>query len=219
MLGKVSVQPSVGHWKVLPEQRNKAEIQQQPGCAAPPWGWGQPHQWVSSTSHALPTPIRCCAASPRGTGTVTSAASALSPALPPPNQKRALWSEAGCPSLTLEGLRGSVVDLQVVHQLLHAGEGQFAAVARALVVLAWKETDPLASSLPLLLSLGQGWGSAHLGQVCASAAAGPGLRSLRSLPPASGRRAEPLRCNLPQAETSLSPCLNHLPLCPPSYPL
>ena len=36
MLGKVSAQPSVGHWKVLPEQRNRAEIQHQPGSKTPP---------------------------------------------------------------------------------------------------------------------------------------------------------------------------------------
>lgn len=56
----------------------------------------------------------------------------------------------GCPGLTLEGLRGSVVDLEVVHQLLHAGEGQLAAVARALVMFPCKDTDPSASSLARL---------------------------------------------------------------------
>lgn len=51
MLGKVSVQPSVGQWKVLPKQRNRAEIQQQPSCAAPPGAGGSP----TSGSPAPPT--------------------------------------------------------------------------------------------------------------------------------------------------------------------
>lgn len=138
------------------------QSQYQPGCTEPPGtpGPGQPHQWVSSTSHALPTPVQCRAALPVATGT-TSAARAPSPALPPHSQTKAPWRDTGRPSLTLEGLRGSVVDLQVVHQLLHAGEGQFAAIARALVMLPWKETDALAP-FPLLLSPLQGRAGAGL---------------------------------------------------------
>lgn len=124
MLGKVSVQPRVGQWKVLPGQKN-SEIQRQPSC-------GQPHCW-GSHSHLLEHHHGPCLSS--------------EPCSAPSHPKK---GHAGCPGLTLEGLRGSVVDLQVVHQLLHAGEGQFAAVARALVVFPCKDTDPSGSSLPRL---------------------------------------------------------------------
>lgn len=42
MLGKVSMQPSVGHWKVLPAKRDGAEsAQPQPHCT-PPVAMGGP---------------------------------------------------------------------------------------------------------------------------------------------------------------------------------
>lgn len=119
--------------------------------------------------------------------------------------------------LTLKGLRWSVVDLQVVHQLLHAGEGQLAAVAGAGVVLPWKEktalalviapSSPVASPPPY---------SAHLRPVCASAAAGPAWGLLHSPLLAWGRQAEPLRCSLwgrgCQAADTSALCSRHTPM-------
>lgn len=181
MLGKVSEQPSVGQWKVLPGHRNS----ERDSAPAPRLGL----QHLPRCPHAhLPPPALLC---------------------PLPATKRA----RGCPGLTLEGLRGSVVDLQVVHQLLHAGEGQFAAVARALVVFPCKDTDPSASSLPRLwLSPpGAGLGSPGTGLRFSGRSSGAGVPPLPaaaigapgragSLQPAGrGREARPCRT----------------PLCPP----
>lgn len=116
MLGKLSAQPRVGQWKVLPGQRNSERFSPSP---APLLG----------LQH-LPSPP-----------------TSSEPFSVHSQQKK---RHMGCPGLTLEGLRGSVVDLQVVHQLLHAGEGQFAAVTRALVVFPCKDTDPSAPCLPRL---------------------------------------------------------------------
>lgn len=122
----------------------------------------------------------------------------------------------------------------MVHQLLHAGEGQFAAIARALVVLPWKETDSLAS-FPCpghchhFPGAGLGFGSPGTGLRFSGRRSGAGVPPLpatgmgppgraASLQPAGERPLGSGR-QLPWAETSLGPCLNHLPLCPPSYPL
>lgn len=132
MLGKVSVQPRVGQWKVLPGQRN-SERDSAPAQLRTAPLLGPQHLPRSPHSHLLEHHHGPCLSS--------------EPCSAPSHPKK---GHAGCPGLTLEGLRGSVVDLQVVHQLLHAGEGQFAAVARALVVFPCKDTDPSGSSLPRL---------------------------------------------------------------------
>lgn len=143
------------------------------------------------------------------------------PCFSPSHPKSTLEQSRGVPvptiPLTLKGLRWSVVDLQVVHQLLHAGEGQLAAVAGAGVVLPWKEktalalviapSSPVASPPPY---------SAHLRPVCASAAAGPAWGLLHSPLPAWGRQAEPLRCSLRgrgcQAADTSALCSRHTPM-------
>lgn len=146
MLGKVSVQPSVGHWKVLPEQRNgvRESLPARLHRTAPPGAPGAGAAPPVDPQHLPRSPRSCpalCSISWRYRHHQRCPSSKPCFATSQPKE---------APSLTLEGLRGSVVDLQVVHQLLHAGEGQFAAIARALVMLPWKETEPLASSPPSL---------------------------------------------------------------------
>lgn len=231
MLGKVSVQPSVGHWKVLPEQRNRVEIQQEPDHAG------------DSPTSGSPAPPTLSPVPSSAVQHLPEVQAPPPPALPelqvplchlPAKKKRTPWSDVGCPGLTLEGLCGSVVDLEVVHQLLHAGEGQFAAVARALVVLPWKERDRLASSLPQpLLSPPQGrtgltWDRSAL-QRPQVLRWGPSAPRHRHRAAGQSRfaatwRGEAVRRRVPSATGSAGsaepqPCLNHVPLCPPSHPL
>lgn len=51
MLGKVSVQPSVGHWKVLPAKKEMGLSQHCPGCTVP---LGEDPGVVPIPFHAVP---------------------------------------------------------------------------------------------------------------------------------------------------------------------
>lgn len=205
-------------------QKEMGQSQHSPSRTAPPCGNERTHQHVPVPSRALPTAGWGNAASPRGADTLraTCAVSPSSkPCFSPSHPKSTLEQSRGVPvptiPLTLKGLRWSVVDLQVVHQLLHAGEGQLAAVAGAGVVLPWKEktalalviapSSPVASPPPY---------SAHLRPVCASAAAGPAWGLLHSPLLAWGRQAEPLRCSLwgrgCQAADTSALCSRHTPM-------
>lgn len=191
----------------------------------PPQGWGQPHQWVSSTSHALPTPIRRSAASPQGTGTTTSASH---PTLPPPSQKRAPWSDhrvsqpypqgtawvcsgpSGGPSapacwgrpVCSHSLSTGSASLEGDRSVGLIPALAVAVTSRAGAGLTW---DRSALQQPQVL----GWGP--------SAPCHRHRATGQSRFAATCQR-EAVRQRAPAL--SLNPCLkNHGPLCPPSYPL
>lgn len=198
MLGKVSVQPSVGHWKVLPEQRNgvtesvPAWLHCTPrhprAGAAPPVGL----QHLPCSPHSCPVP---CSTSCSHRHHQRCPSSEPCFATSQPNKG------------TLEGHRASQSYPRGTAWVCSGPSGGPSAPAcwgrpvcshSSSTGNASLEGDRRVGPIPVVAvtSAGQSWGWAHLGQVCASVAAGPGLGSLCSPPPASGRWVEPLRCNL-----------------------
>lgn len=180
MLGKVSVQPRVGQWKVLPGQRNS----ERDSAPAPLLGLQhlpcRPHPYLPPPALLCPRPAKKRALGvsrpyPRGTAWVCSAPSG-GPSAP------ACWGRPVCSRSSNTGS----VSLQ--------GHGSVRLVPAPAVAVP---------------SPGRGW--AHLGQVCASAAAAPGPGSLRS--PASGHWAGLGHCSLRGELVRLSPA--EPPLCPP----
>lgn len=223
MLGKVSMQPSVGHWKVLPAKRDGAEsAQPQPHCT--PCGSGGTHQHVSVPSRALPTAGWGNAASPRGAGTLRASCAVspsfkpcFSPSHPntehpgaitgrpgahhPPYPQGIAWvcsGPSGGPSAP--ACWGRPVCSRSWSRRSASLEGDTA------LALAIAQPSPAASPPPC---------SAHLRPVCASAAAGPARGLLQSPLPAWGRQAEPLHCSLwgrgRQAADASALCSRHAP--------
>lgn len=153
MLGKVSVQPSVGHWKVLPEQRNRAEIQQHPpgaggspsrGCPAPArlfplrpvlcsFSWRRWHHHQQSCLSFKPPPSRTKKAPwshvgvswpyPRGTAWVCSGPSG-GPSAPACWRRRVCSRSSSTGSASLEGQRSVGTTLALGTAATSPGAGQ-----------------------------------------------------------------------------------------------